>query len=155
MKYSLAFKCALAILIAVTLGLKFRSKPENLDYLGQSTVRFLEQQRFHVVETELANQGMPILQATSEDCRLVVMRVSSLAWDRVMIRGLAEEGDIVFSVFDGKVYSERPRWRSLMSYYWSKALWGLGLAEHTTYVLSVVENASCNAQSLPWQDLSA
>jgi len=155
MKYSPAFKCSMAILIAVTLGLKFRTKPENLDYLRESTVRFLEQQRFHVVETELANQGMPILQATSGDCRLAVMRVSSLAWDRVMILGIAQEGDTIFSVFDGKVYSERPRWQSLTSYYWSKTLWGLGLAEHTTYVLSVIENATCNAQSLPWQDLSA
>jgi hypothetical protein len=72
-----------------------------------------------------------------------------------MIRGVAGEGDTVFSVFDGKIYSERPRWRSLTSYYWSKALWAFGLAGHTTYVLSVIENATCNAQALPWQDLSA
>lgn len=145
----------MAILIAVTLGLKFKAKPENLEWFRERTVRFLEGQRFHVVETELANQGMPILQATFGDCHLMVMKVSSLAWDRVMIRGIAQEGDVVFSVFDGKVFSDRPRWQSLTSYYWSKVLWGLGLAEHTTFVLSVVENAACNAQSLPWRDLSA
>jgi hypothetical protein len=155
MKYSPVFKCSIGILLALTLGLKFRTKPENLDWLRESTVRFLEDHNFHVVETELALQGMPILRASSGDCRLVLMRVSSLGWNRVMIRGIAEQGDIVFSVFNGKVYSEQPRWQSLLSYYWSKGLWELGLAQHTTYVLSVVASASCDAQSLPWRDLAA
>ena len=155
MKYSIVLKCSMAVLIALTLGLKLKAKPDDSEWLLENTVRFLEAQQFQVVKTDVLFQGMPILEANSGECHLVVMRVSSVGWNRVMIQGVAHEGDSVFTVFEGAVYPEQPRWQTLISYYRSRILWQLGLTEHTSYVLSVVASARCNAQSLPWRDLPA
>ena len=154
MIYSAKLKGLLALLLVVSVGLKLTPTPETFEGLKQEIVGFLETQRFRVVETGDSLGGMPILQADAGDCRLKVLKASSLGWNRDMIRSIAVEGDSVFSVFEGHVYAEQPDWRSLISYRWSKAMRDLGLTRRTTYVLAIVASAACDAQALPWRDLS-
>ena len=155
MIYSARLKALLALLLVLSVGLKLTPTPETFEGLQQEIVGFLEAHRFRVVETGESLGGMPILGAESGDCRMKVLKASSLGWNRDMIRGIAVEGDSVFSVFGGEVYAEQPDWRSLISYRWSRAMRDLGLTRRTTYVLAVVASAACDARSLPWRDLSA
>lgn len=154
MNYSPRLKLLLVLLLAMSLGLKLTPRPETLDGLKADIIGFLEAQHFRVVESEDSLGGMPVLQADAGECRLKVLKASSLGWNRDMIRGLAGEGDTIFSVFEGRVYAEQPDWRSAISYSLSKLIRNLGLTTRTTYVLAVVAGANCNAQALPWRDLS-
>ena len=155
MKYSLAFKGLIAALLALTLASKLQIRSENSDFLREHIVRFLQSQRFQVVESHESLEGLPIFNASAGDCRMSVMRASSLGWNRYMIQGIAAVGDSVFSVFEGKVYTEQPTWRSTVSYRWSRLLRELGIRQHASYILVVIANASCRAESLPWGEFSS
>jgi len=154
MNYSARPKILLVVLLAISLGLKLTPKPENLDAMKGEIVGFLEAHRFRVVESEESLGGMPILEADAGECRMKVLKASALGWNRDMIRGIAADGDTIFSVFEGQVYAEQPDWRSAVSYSLSKLMRNLGLTSRTTYVLAVVASANCDAQALPWRDLS-
>ena len=155
MNYSLVLKATLAALLALTLGIKITNRPEDFADLQSHVVGFLEAQRFRVVETDESQNGMAVLRANNEECRLIIIKASSLGWNRDMIQQVVGDGDEVFTVFDGKVYSDQPGLRSSISFQLSKALRQLGLTRHTTYVLSVIAGAVCHARSLPWEKLSA
>ena len=82
MNYSLAFRVTLAALLAATLGLKITNRPEDFAELQGHVVGFLEAQRFQVVETDESQNGMAVLRANNEECRLIIIKASSLGWNR-------------------------------------------------------------------------
>jgi hypothetical protein len=155
MKYSLAFNVLMTALLVLSLASKLQIKTENSDFLREHIVRFLESQRFEVVESNESLEGLPTFRAKSGDCQMSVMRASSLGWNRYMIQGIAADGDSFFFVFEGRVYTEQPTWQSTVSYRWSRLLRELGIRQHASYVLAVVANASCRAESLPWGEFSS
>ena len=155
MKFSLAFKGLIAAFLALTFVSKLQIRSENSDFLREHVVRFLQGQRFQVVESDDWLEGLPIFKASAGDCRMSVMRASSIGWNSYMIQEIATEGDTVFSVFEGKVYNEQPTWQSTISYRWSRLLRELGIRQHASYVLAVIASASCRAESLPWEELSS
>jgi len=58
-------------------------------------------------------------------------------------------------VFGGVIYPEQPMWRTVPDFLWSKLLSKLGFNVHSTPVITVLEGPNCNAERLPWNEVSS
>jgi hypothetical protein len=60
-----------------------------------------------------------------------------------------------FTVFRGNIYPEQPTWLTLTDHWWSKSLRKLGLARREALIIAVSVTESCDAERLPWNELSS
>lgn len=153
MKYSRAFKWVLIILLPATLIWKLATRADDTQELKDRLVDFLVQHRFAVELIEPMMDGMPVIRASSEQCRMSVMKASALGWDWDMIRNMPLASEHVFVIFRGKILPDQPILRTLTAYAWSKLLLKFGISDHITPVIAVVASAPCNAERLPWNEL--
>jgi hypothetical protein len=113
-------------------------------------VRFLRYQGFDIVITGGTMDSMPVIQATSSSCRVLVTKVAPDGSNENLVRDLATATDRVFIVFRGEVYAQQPVLLTVTNYLWSRSLRKLGLVRRITPVIAVVASTSCNIKQLPW-----
>jgi hypothetical protein len=147
------FRWSIAVVLLLTIGWKLAIQPDNQDSLTEHLVKFFERNRFNVVVTDEIENFMSIMRVTSASCDLQIARLAPDGSNRDLIRHLTAGTDRSFIVFRGEVYMRQPISWTVLNYLWSRFLRELGLIRRITPVIAVAENASCNAESLPWSDL--
>ena len=115
---------------------------------------FLKRNHFDVSATGQILNNTPIIQAKTASCRLQIARLAPDGSDRDLFRHFATGTDRAFVVFRGKVYVQQPIFWTVLDNLWSKNLRELGLSARVTPVIAVAANSSCDAERLPWDELS-
>jgi hypothetical protein len=151
---SSAFRWSIAVILLVALGWKIAIQPDDPNHLKQDLIKFLERNHFSVVVTDEMVNYQPIIRATTASCDLQIARLTPDGSNRDLIRHLVAGTDRSFIVFRGTVYAQQPVFWTVLNYFWSRFLRELALFEHITPVISVAVNSSCNAEQLPWGELS-
>ena len=153
MTCSPALKWFIVLLLPLTLAWKVAVSPDNANDLELEIVKFLRSQQFDVISTSETMNYMPVIQATSSSCRMLVAKIVPNGSSGDLVRDLATASDRVFFVFRGQFYARQPILYTAFHYLWSRFLRELGLARHITPVLAVVATTSCDAEQLPWDIL--
>lgn len=141
-------------LVPLTLCWKLIAAPENVYGLKNDMVAFLSRYQFHVTEQTIV-ENMPIVHAELGACKIVMVEASPEGWSRDIFAQTARSMDHQFVVFGGAVYAEQPTWLTVTADWWSTYLRKLGIARPGIHVIAVAETRDCNAEGLPWKDLSA
>jgi hypothetical protein len=153
-----ALKWFLILALPLTLGLKLivrpdTSAPGEKDVL-QTVAKFLVRQHFTVTLSNQPGGAKPTVLATAGACRVLVANSNPIAWDRDVIRRSATVADRVFVVFRGRTYKEQPTWLTVSYFLWSRLQRELGLGPEAAPLLAVIATASCDADRLPWSEIS-
>lgn len=160
-KSSRAFKYfVLLVLLSLTLAWKVvaRATPDEQPTDRGIQVRlaeFLVRQHFNVSILERAEEGKPAITASSGSCRILVIKSPALGWDRDLVRRYANVEDQVFVVFQGRIYSDQPTFRTALDALWSRFLRELGFRTWPSPVFAVVARKDCEADRLPWDKLDS
>jgi hypothetical protein len=153
-KLSPAFKWFLVFLLPLTIACKFTFRKDDIPArLKEGIINFLTDQRFAFADTKQEFNGMAIIRASAEPCRLLIMRASPDGWTDDVIHNQAAPNDRVYIVFRGELYADKVTWGILISYLQSELLYRLGLVPHVRAVIAVVAAPACNADRLPWDEL--
>lgn len=146
------------MLLSLTLAWKVvaRATPDEQPTERSIQVRlaeFLVRQHFNVSILERAEEGKPAITASSGSCRILVIKSPALGWDRDLVRRYANVEDQVFVVFQGRIYSDQPTFRTALDALWSRFLRELGFRTWPSPVFAVVARMGCEADRLPWDKL--
>jgi hypothetical protein len=153
------FKSFLVLALLLTLGSKLIVRPDksvpSATDIQQRVADFLVRQRFIVSLTNQTGDGQPMLRASAAGaCRILVANSDPMGWNRDAFRRNATVVDRSFVVFRGKVYAEQPTWLTVPNFLWSRFEREMGLRAHAAPLLAVIATASCDAERLPWSELS-
>jgi hypothetical protein len=145
----------LLVFLSLTLGWKVlaratREQQPTDRNIQVQVAEFLARQHFTISMLEQAEQGRPVVTASSGSCRILVIKSPALGWDRDLIRRYANAGDQVFVVFQGRIYSDQPTFRTVFDTLWSRFLRELGVTAWPSPVFAVVARPECGADRLPW-----
>jgi hypothetical protein len=155
---SRVLKWFLIVALPLTLGSKLIVRPDLGAPSGkdvqQQVAKFLGQQRFTVALSDQLGEGQVMIRAGAGACRILVANSSPIAWDSAAIRRNATAADRVFVVFRGRTYEDQPTWLTVPYFLWSRVRRELGLPAHTAPLLAVIASPSCDAERLPWGELS-
>ena len=158
MNCSTALKWFLILALPLTLGLKLIVRPDrsaaSVPDVQQKVAEFFLRQRFTVALPDRTGEGQYMLRASAGPCRILVVNSDPIAWDSDAIRRNAMAADRVFVVFRGRIYKDPPTWLTVPYFLWSRAQRELGLPAHTAPLLAVIASPSCDAERLPWGELS-
>jgi hypothetical protein len=136
MGLSPALKLFMILSVPLTLGLKaVTGEPDS--YESKAAIsEFLSRHRFEIQEQTVA-EGSPN------------------GWTRDMTRQILGAANPQFVVFRGTMYMEQPTWRTFTDHWLSKSIRKLGFARHSSPIIAVSATGSCDAEQLPWDELSA
>jgi len=153
-KFSPALKWLVLLLLPLSLGWKLAVHPDYTDDLTGKIGTFLTRYDFNVVVHKIEMPWEPYILATRGGCQMLIAKPSYRGSDNAMIRLRASVTDRVFVVFGGKVYTEQPTWLTVPDYLWAKFLRELGFKPHPTSLIAVIARKTCDAERLPWSELS-
>lgn len=158
MNCSPVFKWFVVLLLPLTLIGKLAAGYERPVGLKDDLIAFLVRQQFevHVLDDNMPNvfeDGIPIIRATSNHCKMEIAEVSPDGWHDDLMRARASAADHVFTVFRGTVYLDQPRWLTAAYALLSKPLQKLKLLSHSPPVIRVIAQGPCRAELLPWHEL--
>ncbi|MGX5736763.1 hypothetical protein [Bosea thiooxidans] len=139
-------------MLLLAIGWKAAIPIASHDDQKDSLVRFFERNHFAVV-TEVVSEVL-LIEATTASCRLLVARMSPDGSNRDLVRHLTAGQGRSFVVFGGAIYAQQPIFWTVLDYFRSRFLRELGFAERVAPVISVTADPSCNAEKLPWNELS-
>jgi len=151
---SRALRWSVALLVPLTLAWKIAIPPYNPGDLKEEVVEFFERNGFNVVVTDKLINYIPIIQATTDSCRLLVARLTPDGSNRDLIRSVIGDTDRQFIVFRGNVYTQQPILSTVVHYLSSRFLRELGLIRDLSPVIAVGANSSCDTDRLPWAELA-
>ncbi len=153
--------CAL-ILLVLTLGWKVAISHGVFNELEtektddqRKIAEFLVRQHFTTAASEKTTTELPVIRATAGACRMLVIESSYDGSDRDRImRRYVSATDTVFVVFGGRIYAEQPTLLTVSDFFWARFQRQLGLRAEATPVLVVIATKGCEAERLPWHQLS-
>lgn len=150
MKFSPALKWLIATLLPLTLAWKLAValRLNNPAEERNAIIEFLIRNQFNVVIVNEMIDEWPVIAARSDECRLLVAKISPRGDSIDQVERLATVFNRTFIVFRGMVYSKQPVFLTLVNYLWFTSVWRLGLVSHVPIVLAVI--SSCDARGLPW-----
>ena len=149
---SRAYRWSIIVLLLLTAAWKIAIPQYNPNDLQEEIVGFFERNSFRVVVTSDMVNHVPIIQASTDECRLLVARLTPDGWNRDLIRSYVNT-DRLLIVFMGQVYVQQPIFWTVVHYLWSRFLFVLGFVRHITPVIAVGANSSCDVNRLPWGEL--
>lgn len=142
----------MAGVLLLTIGWKAAIPIASPDDQKDGLVTFFERNHFAVV-TEVVSEVL-FIQATTASCHLLVARLSPDGSSRDLVRHMAAGQGRSFVVFGGAIYAEQPIFWTVLAYFRSRFLRELGFVERVAPAISVTADPSCNAEQLPWNELS-
>jgi hypothetical protein len=155
---SRALKWALLILLPLSLGWKLVAYSYNSEEpkqkAEQKAAEFLSHHQFNFVGAEELTGEMPVVRGAAGTCRILIAMVSPRGWHQNMINNMTTSSDRTFFVFDGQVYREQPKLRTILDFLRAKFFSQMGLKMYATPVYAVIATNSCAAEKLPWSELS-
>jgi hypothetical protein len=145
-------ECSLAVVLALTLAVKFATGPtvssnaieteENFRLVG-----ILEASGF-TVEPYLADMDPPMVPAHKPGCRLLAGRASPLGWHRGVLASLVQPDERLFFVYGGQTYSEQPVSRTILAHHIARIRGYLGLPVTEGPVIAVIAKRGCDASAI-------
>jgi hypothetical protein len=159
--YSRTLKWLVALLLVLTLGLKWvanahlsaSAEPEE-QVAARTVAGFLVRNYFNIgAGPKEVVFGMQLIEAAAGACRMRVVISASRGWHRDLIDTLISKTDHTFVVFGGVIYPQQPMWRTVPNFLWFKLLSKLGFDAHPTPVITVLAGPNCEAEQLPWNKL--
>lgn len=155
MSSSNLFKCFLAVVFLLSVGLKIAMAPSinNEDLKDDDLVDFLERNYFDIAVNVQKVNLVSIIHANTASCQLRIARlaVDGSNWD--LVKHLAAGADRLFVVFRGRLYTQPPILLTVIDTLWSVFLRKLGLRKHIAPIIAVAASSSCDAERLPWGEL--
>jgi hypothetical protein len=150
-----AFKWLIIVLVPFTLGWKLVGGEAPTSESKNDIFEFLSRHGFEV--TKRAWGGVSFIDATTATtgvCRMSVVEVSPDGWTRDIAHQIFGETEHQFFVFRGTIYTKQPTWLTFSDHLWSQNLRKLGFARSDAPVIAVSATAPCDAERLPWDELS-
>jgi hypothetical protein len=151
MRFSLAFKWVIAIVLTLTLAWKVTVGAQSDWRPEDDVIAFLTRQGLDAVVAE--DENFRGIVAVNNFCRMRVMVASDDGADRDMIRSLAAADESLIFVHHGKVYQEQPTLLTVVAELWARLFGKLGLANSHEFVLAVASQHRCDIERLPWDQL--
>jgi hypothetical protein len=155
---SSVLKWFLIIALPLTLGSKLLVRPDlsgpSEKDVQQEVAAFLTKQHFNVTQSDQMSEGKIMIRAGTGACHVLVANSNPIAWDGALIRRNARAGDRVFVVFRGVTYKEQPIWLTVPYFLWSRLQRQVGFPVRTAPLLAIIASPSCDAERLPWSELS-
>src|SRR6516164_800881 len=150
MKFSPALEWLIAALLPLTIAWKLAValRLDNPAEERNAIIEFLIRNQFNVIIVNEMIDEWPVIAARSDECRLLVAKISPRGDSIDQVERLATVFNRTFIVFRGMVYSKQPVFLTLVNYLWFTSVWRLGLVSHVPIVLDVI--SSCDARGLPW-----
>jgi hypothetical protein len=139
-------------LLPLTLIWKLADAPEDPNELKDQLVDFVARNKFDVTVLNERVNRMPLVQASTGQCRLLLAKASAYGWSRDFIQDMAGTNRIAI-LFRGKIYAEQPVFETLLAHVQSRLLRVIGLVRQPTPVIAVIAQPSCDIESLPWSEL--
>ena len=163
MNSSAAFKWLVIVLVPLTLGWKLVGEERTSSEAKVDIIDFLSRHGFEVTkrawgDVSFIDATTAIIDATTETtgvCRMSVVEVSPDGWTRDIAHQIFGETDHQFFVFRGTTYTKQPTWLTFSDHLWSQNLRKLGFARSDAPVIAVSATAPCDAERLPWDELSS
>jgi hypothetical protein len=153
-KYSPKLKWLLLLLLPISLGWKSALHIDYSSNFNDSLLTFLARKGFIVSVVSEFSSERRSFRASRASCQMSLTQISPRGWERDSIRSGATEVEQVFFVFAGKVYTEPPAWLATFDSLRYKILIELGFKVRPNPVLSVMATKSCDAERLPWYEIS-
>jgi hypothetical protein len=151
--FSSAFKWALAAALVLAIGWKIVLPSDYQGHLKDDLVEFLEREHFNVVSTY--ETGTLFIRATAASCQLHVANLNPDGSNGDLVRHLTAGAERSFVVFRGQMYTQQPVFWTVLDDLWSRFLRKLRLTRNVSPIINVAENSSCNAERLPWSEVSS
>src|SRR5215469_916752 len=126
MNYSPAFKWFVVLLLPVTLCWKLVVQRDRPDPLKYEILSFLTDHQFNVIGIDEQMDGLPLLVAEANRCRMLIGTAPPHDWQLDTVQHYATSSERVFFVFRGQVYATQPT-RATVGSYLSSVLYKLGL----------------------------
>ena len=145
----------LLLLLALSLAWKSAIRRDYSSNLEEKICTFLVRNGFIVTVSEEMIRDKRTFRATKAACRMLVTEISPRGWERDIINSRATGADQVFIVFGGKIYAEQPTWLTASDFLRYKLLSELGSNVRPTPVIAVMATKNCDAEQLPWYELSS
>jgi len=139
----------------MSLGWKSAVRIDYSSNLEDKIHSFLRRSDFIVTVSEELIRDHRTFRAFKAACLMLVTGISHRGWERDTMNKRATAGEQVFIVFGGKIYAEQPTWLTAFDFLWYKVLSELGFKVFPTPVIAVIASKSCDAQRLPWYELSS
>ena len=133
---------------------KIAVSSDHADSPKDNLVDFFKRNHFEVSAIDQTVYDLPVLRAKTASCTLQIVRLAPNGSNRDLFSHLAVGTDRAFVVFRGKVYKQQPIWRTVLDDIWYRHLRELGLSNRVTTVIAITANSSCEAERLPWDELS-
>lgn len=151
------FKGAIGLLLALTIGWKVAvgttPRLAETNTFRSSLTEFLTRHDFTVAESDNFIEGIPLLVATRENCRLSAAAMDFRGSRARWIQDLASLDDEVFFVFRGAVYERPPTWLSAADHYWSRLAREMGFDRVDIPLIAIIAPPKCGAKGLSWGEL--
>jgi hypothetical protein len=143
----------IVVLLPLTLAWKLAVALKSNERVEERSIviEFLIQNHFDVFIANEKIDESPVVAARSNECRLIIAKVSPRGDSSDQVQVLAAKFGHTFIVFRGATYSKQPVFLTMVNHLWFTSLWRLGVVSHVPIVLAVI--SSCDAQSLPWSAL--
>jgi len=135
----------------LTFTWKLIVEGESADKTTESLRQFLTAHGFEV-RAETPVNGVEILRATRDDCRMIVAEASPDGAARYVMPRLATTMDSRFVVYRGKVYDGQSGWLTMLEGWWARTLRRLGASRSPTMPILVAATRSCAAERLAWRE---
>jgi hypothetical protein len=117
-------------------------------------VDFLKRNHFEVSPIEPIVNDVSMIRAQTASCNLKIVQLAPNGSNRDLFRSLAAGADRAFVVFRGKVYAQQPILWTVLDDFWVRHLREFGVTMHSTPVIAVAANSSCDAERIRWNGLS-
>jgi hypothetical protein len=153
--FSRVFKWLLLPLLLLSLGWKSVIQIDYSSNLEDKMRSFFIRNHFMVTVSEELIRDHRTFRATKAACLMLVTGISHRGWERDLMNKVAAAREQVFIVFGGKIYAEQPTWLTVLDFLWYKVLSELGFKVFPTPVIAVIATKSCDAERLPWYELSS
>jgi hypothetical protein len=141
-------ECSLAVVLALTLAVKFATGPtvsssaleteENFRLVG-----ILEASGF-TIEPYLADMEPPMVPARKPGCRLLAGRASPLGWHRGVLESLVQPNERLFFVYGGQIHSEQPVLHTILAHHVARFRGYFGLPGTEEPVIAVIAERGCD-----------
>jgi hypothetical protein len=150
---SSTFKWTLAIALVLSVAWKTAISSGVENDGKEHLVNFLKRNHFEVSPIEQIVNDVSMIRAQTASCSLKIVQLAPNGSNRDLFRSLAAEADRAFVVFRGKVYAQQPVLWTVLDDFWVRHLRELGVTMHSTPVIAVAVNSSCDAERIPWNEL--
>lgn len=156
MAASRPLKAALAVTLALTLGIKLASADYEVpssESIVAAVAVFLANQGF-AVDASARIAGRVALVAERDNCVLEIVPIAAQGWNQSSLRETVQRREILTYIYKGRLrHDGQERWLPLFSNYARLSLRRFAVPVGYEPILAVVHPQACDPRALDWAEL--